>query len=890
MDKDSIVVVDDDYMVANFIAGKLLPRLGYVALVANDGKSALEIINRNNISLILLDLELPDMNGLDVLRRVARDGRRIPTIMITGHGSEKIAVEAFRLGVQDYLSKPIDTSALIEAMNRSLTQTRLRREKEQLTNQLKDQVSWLSSLVRVGRSITSTLDTDEVLRRIVAAGVELTHAQEGFLALHDEASGRLMLRAVKNIDEEKSRTMRLVVDDSLIGAVVQSGRSYRTFKTPDQPGLKVCTGYLVQSLLYVPVVSKDRVIGVLSVDNPTTNEPFSEDDEARLISLADYAAVALENASLYEQSQLELRERGKVEIALRESEERYVLAAQGANDGIWDWNLKTDNIYYSERWKSILGLVDNGLTDEPQEWYNRVHPDDLERLQLDVSSHLAGKTPHFESEHRILHAEGRYLWVLSRGLAVRDQDGVAYRISGSLTDISDRKRAEEQLLHDALHDALTSLPNRALFLDRLRLTMERTKRWKDVGYAVLFLDLDRFKNVNDSLGHLVGDELLIAVADMLQVGLRATDTVARLGGDEFVILLEDVKENDAAIRVAEWINEQMKIEFTLNGHKVYITCSIGIVYSSKKYRSPEDVLRDADIAMYSAKAKGRDRYEIFEPSMRAKIADNLTMETEMRMALDSQAFLIHYQPIISLMTSQLTGFEALLRWRHPQRGMLNPHDFLGVAEDTGLINSIDRWVLAQACRQLKIWQEQYPLDPPLTMSVNLSGQNITRPDYVDFVQGVLDETGIESGCLKLEITENAIMEDNPHTLEVITRLRNLGVQLQIDDFGTGYSSLSYLSQFPVNALKIDKSFIQQMMNDSTRLKIVQAIVMLTHRLDVVVIAEGVESEEQMDQLKSLGCEYGQGFYISEPLDGVSVEEFLIQAVSSGGRIKALQVG
>lgn len=889
MVKDTIVVVDDDYMVANFIAGKLLPRLGYAALVANDGKTALEIISRNNISLILLDLELPDMTGLDVLRRAAHNGHLIPTIMITGHGSEKIAVEAFRLGVQDYLSKPIDTSALIEAMNRSLTQTRLRREKEQLTNQLKDQVSWLSSLVRVGRSITSTLDTDEVLRRIVAAGVELTHAQEGFLALHDEASGRLMLRAVRNIDEEKSRTMRLLVDDSLVGAVIRTGKPYRTFKTPDQPGLKVCTGYLVQSLLYVPVISKDAVIGVLSVDNLTTSEPFSEDDEARLTSLADYAAVALENARLYEQAQLELQERGRVEAALRESEERYILAVQGANDGIWDWNLKANNIHYSERWKSILGLVDDGLMDEPHEWYNRVHPDDLERLKRDVSTHLAGKTPHFENEHRILHAEGRYLWVLSRGMAVRNQDGIAYRITGSITDITDRKKAEERLLHDAMHDALTGLPNRALFLDRLRVTMERTKRWKDIGYAVLFLDLDRFKNINDSLGHQVGDELLVTVADMLPTGLRATDSVARLGGDEFVILLEDIKENGAALRVADWIKEQMKTAFTISGHKVFVTCSMGIVYGSKNYLSPEDVLRDADIAMYSAKAKGRDRYEVFEPSMRAKIADNLTLETEMRMALDSQAFTIHYQPIISLTTSQLSGFEALIRWQHPQRGLLSPPEFLGVAEDTGLISSIDRWVLRQACLQLKVWQEQYPFDPALTMSVNLSGQYVTRPDYVDFVKQVLDDVGLEPGCLKLEITENAIMENNPRTMEVITSLRDLGVQMQIDDFGTGYSSLSYLSQFPVNALKIDQSFIQQMMSDSTRLKIVQAIVMLTHRLDVVVIAEGVESEEQMDRLISLGCEYGQGFYISEPLDEVAVEEFLIQAAASGGRIKALPV-
>lgn len=887
MAKDTIVVVDDDLLVANFIASKLLPRLGYETLVANDGCTALELIRRNHISLMLLDLELSDMSGLDLLRQLVREGHFVPTIIITGHGSEKVAVEAFRLGVHDFLSKPVDTAALIDALNRGLTQTRLRREKEQLTNQLKEQVSWLMALARIGRSVTSTLETDEVLRRIVAAGVELTKAQEGFLALLDESSGRLYLRAVKNIDDQKSQTMRLPADDSLVGVVVQTAKPMRTYQSPDQPRLKVSTGYLVQSLLHVPVLTHGKVIGVLSVDNPTATRAFTEEDESRLISLADYAAVAIENARLYEQAQQELVERRRMESALRESEERYALAVQGANDGVWDWDLKRDRIYYSNRWKAILGLGDNGISDLPSEWYERIHPEELEKLKLDISAHLMGSSAHFENEHRILHKDGNYRWVLSRGLAVHDKDGVAYRMAGSMTDITDRKNAEQQLLHDALHDTLTGLPNRALFLDRLRLAVARAKRRPDYCFAVLYLDLDHFKNINDTLGHHLGDQLLISISKMLERGLRATDTVARLSGDEFVILLEEIEDSHGPIRVANWIQEHLKKPIHLNSHKIFVTASIGIVYSKLNYSRAEDVLPDADIAMFSAKASGRARYEIFEPAMRDKITDRLTLETEMRQALDRKQFELHYQPIVLLETNRLTGFEALLRWQHPRRGMLTPTDFLSIAEESGLITPIDYWVLRQACTQMADWQKFYPSDPPLTISVNLSARQISRPDLIEHITQVLKDTGLPAGCLKIEITENVIMENNQATMQVFNELRAMGVQIQIDDFGIGYSSLGYLSQFPVDALKIDQSFINMMMTDSNQLKIVQAIVMLTQRLDVVVIAEGVETEEQLNQLKTLGCNFGQGYYLSRPLDRRSTGELLEKVIVRGGEMDYL---
>jgi diguanylate cyclase (GGDEF)-like protein/PAS domain S-box-containing protein len=885
MAKDTIVVVDDDLLVSQFIAGKLLPRLGYETLVANDGRSALELIKRNNIALMLLDLDLPDMSGLDLLRQLGREGRALPTIMITGEGSEKVAIDAFRLGVYDYLSKPLDTSELIEALNRGMTQTRLRREKEQLTLQLKDQVSWLMALARIGRSVTSTLETDEVLRRIVAAGVELTKAQEGFLALMEDASGQLYLRAVKNIDNQKIQTIHLPADDSLLSNVMHTGKSNRTYLSSDQPRLKVCTGYLVQSLLQVPVQVHGQVIGVLSVDNPAATRAFTEEDETRLISLANYAGVAIENARLYEQARLEISERRKMETALRESEERYALAVQGANDGVWDWDMRSGKVYYSDRWKAILGYAPDEIGDQLSEWTDRLHPEEQEKLKLDLSAHIKTNDGHFERECRVRHRDGNYIWVLSRGLVVRDRDGVAYRMAGSMTDITDRKNAEQQLLHDALHDSLTGLPNRALFLDRLRQAAARASRRPEQAYAVLFLDLDHFKNVNDSLGHNHGDDLLVSIARLLESGLRSTDTLARLGGDEFVILLEDIEDRQGAIRVADWIHEQLKQPIPVDGRHIFVTTSVGVVFSDLGYSQAEDGLRDADIAMYSAKANGRARTEVFEPSMRTRITERIEMENELRQALDHRQLILYYQPIVSLENNRLTGFEALLRWRHPRRGIIRPTDFLAIAEDSRLITPIDYWVLYEACSQMVDWQREFPTQPPLTISVNLSPRQVARPDLVDQIARALKETGLEPACLKLEITENAFLENNLYTLKVFSELSEMGVEVQIDDFGTGYSSLSYLSQFPVNALKIDHSFIHRMGVDTNQLKIVQAIISLTKRLDVVVIAEGVETEEQLAQLKALGCNYGQGYYLSKPLDRDSAGVLLQDVVTRGGKIE-----
>lgn len=438
------------------------------------------------------------------------------------------------------------------------------------------------------------------------------------------------------------------------------------------------------------------------------------------------------------------------------------------------------------------------------------------------------------------------------------------------------REREEKLLHHALHDALTGLPNRTLFAERLERAIERARRHDDYRFAVLFLDVDGFKVVNDSLGHRIGDELLIEIARRLQTALRALDTVARLGGDEFVILLDGIGVEADAQLAAERLQQTLVSAFNVSGHRVFVSASIGIVMGGTGYVEPADILRDADLAMYQAKFLGKARHAIFTLDMRTQALTRLILETELRSALEQRQLSLYYQPILALSENRITGFEALLRWRHPERGFIPPADFIPIAEATGLILPIGKWVLEEACRQMAAWQAQYAVQPPLSVSVNLSARQFAQHDLPEQIERMLAQAGLPAQCLKLEITESAIIDDTEAAVRMLERLRGLGVQVQMDDFGTGYSSLSYLHRFPIDTLKIDRSFVNRMTAQGDHTEIVRTITVLARDLEMKVIAEGVETAAQLAVLRQLNCEYGQGYFISKPLEPQAIETLITE--------------
>lgn len=568
------------------------------------------------------------------------------------------------------------------------------------------------------------------------------------------------------------------------------------------------------------------------------------------------------------QLQREIAARKRIQEALIKSEERYALASEAANDGLWDWNLNTDEIFLSTRWKSILGYRDFELKDTPETWLQHIHAEDAEEVSNHLKSLKSGQSRQFEREYRMKHKAGHYKWVLSRGLAVTDAYGKPWRFAGSMSDITERKKIEERVLFDALHDSLTSLPNRALFLDRLAHLIRRYNRDRKSEYGVLFLDLDHFKMINDTMGHLAGDQLLIAVGRRLKECLRSTDTAARLGGDEFAVILEDPENWQQIQDVADRILSTMKPPLLLNGTEIHVSASIGMVMSDPSYTDPEKVLRDADIAMYRAKALGRSRSQQFETSQRTEVEIRMELDSEIRRALENTEFVVYYQPILLLESGGLAGFEALIRWNHPQRGLVLPDVFIPTAETSAMVVAIDRWVMREVCRQIVGWRGQFAKTSSLTININMSGLHFCRQDTVENIECILRETGVDPLQLRLEITESVIMNNVTSTTAMLRQLRSLGVQLEVDDFGTGYSSLGYLHQFPLDLLKIDRSFVAKMRHAATS-KIIQTIIALSHDLGMEVVAEGIEEYSQLEALKTLGCEYGQGFLISP---AVSAEE------------------
>ncbi|MBM3547701.1 MAG: EAL domain-containing protein [Alphaproteobacteria bacterium] len=570
-------------------------------------------------------------------------------------------------------------------------------------------------------------------------------------------------------------------------------------------------------------------------------------------------------------------DRRRAELQLLESEERYALASAGANDGLWDWNLATNRLYLSPRWKAMLALAEEDVGDEPSEWMDRVHPDDIERLSALLESHLGGHTPHFECEHRVRGTDDVYFWVVARGLAVRDGLGRATRIAGSLTDITDRKNQEARALHNALHDPLTQLPNRALFLDRVAQAMARARRAGKTSFAVLSLDLDRFKLVNDSLGHHRGDDLLIAVGARLTDLVGPGQTVARQGGDEFAVLIEEVAGPVEARALAERLLAELGKPLAVDGRQLVVTGSVGLTLYESAYERAEDMMRDAELAMYRAKSLGKARAELFHPSLHSHALHLLTLENDLRLAIGRKELLLFFQPVVSLKTGRIAGFESLVRWRHPRRGLLGPGEFITLAEETGLIGEIGAWVLEEACRCMRNWQGRYPSEPPLTVSVNLSIRQFNQIDLVTEIVETLARSGWRPGKLKLELTETALMQNATRAAHILTQLKAAGIGVSLDDFGTGYSSLSYLHALPFDTLKIDKAFVSGMSHERSKLEIVRAILLLAHNLKMDVVAEGVETIEQLAQLRALDCEYAQGYLFAPPLDAEAADKLLFES-------------
>lgn len=570
----------------------------------------------------------------------------------------------------------------------------------------------------------------------------------------------------------------------------------------------------------------------------------------------------------------DVSERMQISEALRRSEERYALAAEGANDGLWDWDLGADRLYTSPRWREMVGIGRDPISDRVEEWFDRVHPKDIEELHQDISDHLDGRTDHLQAEFRLLHADGAYIWTLARGVASRDADGRPVRLTGSLTDVTKRKRAEEKLIRDALYDMVTGLPNRALFLDRIEQERRRHSDLSEDTFAVLFLDLDRFKVVNDSLGHDLGDALLIEVARRLEQSVKPGDSVARLAGDEFGVLLTGIADRGEAQDAVHWLQADLAAAFSVGDQEVFTSVCVGISLPSQGFSDAEEMLRAADIAMYKAKERGQSSTAVFDPQMQSRAISQMQLENDLRRAVDRGEIEMYYQPIISFRTGRIAGVEALARWRHPDRGTVVPADFIPLAEDTGLINTIGTAALRLACRQMKQWERDLGAHAPETMSVNLSSRQLQDPDMVREIELILAREGVDGAQLKLEVTESMIMMNPELTSRILMELKQLGVALSIDDFGTGYSSLSYLHRFPFDTLKIDRSFVVSMEEKTENMEIIRSIALLAHNLGMDIIAEGVETERHLRRLNDFNCEFGQGYYFSTPLPAAKIAELI----------------
>jgi diguanylate cyclase (GGDEF)-like protein/PAS domain S-box-containing protein len=813
----------------------------------------------------VMDLHLPDAPGLAGLERFRREARGIPVIAYARTADVCSPSLAAQHGAQDLLVRgAIDPYLLIRAVRYAAER---RRSRDALRRHLDKLTRYQSVLLEMGKN--GPADPDESFRRLCeGASTTLGVERVGvwlFNADHTEILCRCLYTKTAGGCESPGTVILArdfpryfaSLEESRVVAAADARRDPRTSEFTE-PYLKP---HGITSMMDAPIRLHGALVGVVGHEHTTTPRDWPLEDQEFASSIADLAALSLEAA-----------ERRRVEETLRE-ERNFTDAVLDSTDLLLVVLDPGGRIVRFNRAAGHLTGYSSADAVGRLFWESFTAPEDAETVR-EIIAKPPSEASGNQHEHSWLTRHGARPFIAWSITPLVSRDGLLRHSVITGIDISQRKALEEQLIHDAFHDSLTGLPNRSLFLDRLGMVIRQTLRRRAHKFGVLFVDMDRFKIINDSLGHLSGDQFLIEVSRRLEKCVRPGDTVARFGGDEFTILVDDVRSVADCTLVASRIHLQLAAPVRVAGQDVFTTASIGIAMSDTGYEQAEDVLRDADIAMYRAKARGGASHEVFDRSMHSRAVDLLRMETELRRAIERGEFQVYYQPVVTIADGHITGFEALIRWNHPERGLVPPAEFIRMSEETGMIIEIDRYVLREACRQLKDWRTRIPGMGELSVSVNLSVKQFARPDLAEHLRAAIKEVGLDPAALRLEITETVLLDSSPSATEQLEQLHREGFRIYLDDFGTGYSSLSYLHRFPVHTLKIDRSFVMGMKANGGGREIIRTIVALAQNLDLHVIAEGVETAMQRDALRDLQCEFAQGYMYSKPVDSKKAEALL----------------
>ncbi|MFQ5441866.1 MAG: EAL domain-containing protein [Thermodesulfobacteriota bacterium] len=857
---NSILIVDDDALVRE-MAGDILTAAGYKVFKAGDSEQALKILGKEDIRTVLLDVVLPSGSGIDMIPEINRINPDTAIIIMTAHASLDAAIEAIRKGAYDFIKKPLGEEELLHSMKKATERQALLLHNKILVEKLKGRLTRLELFRRVSKAISTTTALTEVLEKTMEVTKNVIGAEACSILLPDEETGDLSFTVALGKKGGDVKKLAIKPGQGIAGWVYKNKkpllvRDIRKDKRFDR-SFDTKTGFHTRSMVAAPLFVKDRILGVIQVINKIEGGHFEAEDRDILVTISGPIAISIDNARITED--------------LRRSEERFHKISASAQEAIIMIDDDARISYWNPASQKIFGYTEKEAVGREirkfilPRMHRKAFKEGFKKFKKTGKGTVLGRTMVLSG----IKKDGTEFPVEISVSAVKM--GRGWNSIGIIRDITDRKRFEEKIQEMSYHDSLTGLPNRRLFVDRLNQVLARGKR-KKLMAAFLFLDLDRFKVINDTLGHSMGDELLKAVAGRLQECLRTSDTFARIGGDEFTVLVQDINKVDDVRHVVEKIFAIFNKPFEVAGSELFVTASMGISIYPEDGRDVETLFKNADTAMYRAKSAGRNNYKLYTPEMNARAMEMLNLENDLRGAVDRGEFVLHYQPQVNIVSKEVVGFEALIRWNKDKKTLVYPMEFIPVCEDTGLIIPIGQWIFLSACTQAVKWRKKGL--KPVRVSVNLSMRQFTQKDFVESIKKILDETGLDPEYLEFELTETMLMEDAEATIKTLHELKGLGIRLSIDDFGTGYSSLEYLKRMPIDMLKIAQSFTRDITDNPDDAAIASAVINIARSLNIDVIAEGVETKAQLELLKKLDCGKIQGFYVSKAVTAAEAEKYL----------------